>query len=125
MCHSPTRIWWGWQRLVVWVCVLMVGCGGRTDSQRFQAAVDKVRARTSDAIDARAFRHISDKDIERLSDLNGLAHLILDDTSVTDVGVQQIPFLPNLDIVSLSRTKVTDIGVEHLNGLANLQIPGA
>jgi hypothetical protein len=61
-----------------------------------------------------------DDDLLRVKPLARLEELILRDTQVSDVGLENIRSFERLKIVDLRNTNVTDAGLEHLEGLTNL-----
>jgi uncharacterized protein (DUF2384 family) len=58
---------------------------------------------------------------QHLKGLPSLGQLSLDNTQVTDAGLEQLKGLPSLRHLSLRNTQVSDAGLEHLKGLPNLQ----
>jgi Leucine-rich repeat (LRR) protein len=51
-----------------------------------------------------------------LTGLTNLSVLDLQDTQVTDAGLEHLKGLPNLSVLSLQGTQVTDAGVNELKG---------
>ena len=50
-----------------------------------------------------------------------LTHVILDDTPVTDGGLDVLSAMPQLERLSLGDTKITDAGLRHLRNLPRLR----
>lgn len=64
---------------------------------------------------------ITDAGLEHLKSLVNLKKLYLVDTSITDAGIESIKSLPALEILSLVGTKITDEGLKHLESLDALR----
>ena len=56
-----------------------------------------------------------------LKDLTNLETLVLNDTQITDVGLEHLKGLTKLKKLSLRNTRITDAGLVHLKGLTNLE----
>ncbi|MGV6840750.1 MAG: leucine-rich repeat domain-containing protein [Planktomarina sp.] len=59
---------------------------------------------------------------EEIVELEGLWHLSLDQTQITDTGVQHIAGLQGLETLYLSQTQITDAGAQHIAGMEVLKI---
>ena len=88
---------------------------------------DPVRAWKESRVTFGASASITDAGLEHLSGLkhhlsglNGLKHLDLGYTNITDAGLIHLKGLKGLYILNLAGTKVTDAGLDHLTGLNNL-----
>ena len=64
---------------------------------------------------------ISDVGLEHLTGLTQLQTLSLQDTKVSDAGLEHLKGLTQLQELGLEATKVSDSGLEHLKGLTQLQ----
>ncbi len=64
---------------------------------------------------------VTNAGLERLTGLTNLDNLILNNTQVTDDGLEHLKGLTNLINLSLDNTQVTGAGLEYLKGLTNLQ----
>jgi len=63
---------------------------------------------------------VTDAGLEHLKELTKLKALYLSNTQVTDAGLEHLKELTNLEWLDLSNTHVTDAGLQHLKGLTNL-----
>ena len=63
---------------------------------------------------------VTDAGLEHLKGLTSLRSLFLGDTYVTDAGLEHLKGLTNISLLRLNNTRVTDAGLEHLKGLTNL-----
>jgi hypothetical protein len=57
---------------------------------------------------------VDDKALSELRTAQGLKHLDLADTDVSDEGLAALNSLPNLKVIDLSGTRVTSAGLQHL-----------
>ncbi len=64
---------------------------------------------------------VSDAGLEHLEGLPRLQTLWLDNTKVSDAGLERLKGLTKLQLLSLVNTKVGDAGLQHLKGLTQLQ----
>ena len=66
---------------------------------------------------------VTDSGLEHLKGLSGLQYLYLDNTQVTDVGLEHLKELTRLRLLHLNDTQVTDAGVNELRkALPNCEI---
>jgi hypothetical protein len=65
--------------------------------------------------------HISDAGLERLKDMNRLKELQISNTQVTDAGLESMKGLNQLQRLYISGTKITNAGLVHLIGLNQLR----
>jgi len=63
---------------------------------------------------------VTDAGLQHLRDLKSLTDLNLEDTKVTDAGLQHLRDLKSLTSLNLNYTKVTDAGLQHLRDLKSL-----
>jgi len=64
---------------------------------------------------------VTDEGVQFLAKFSELKCLALDHTQVTDVGVGYLKRLPKLKLLCLAYTQVSDTGLEHLKGLPHLE----
>ena len=64
---------------------------------------------------------ISDTGLESLKELTSLTYHYLNNTKITDIGLENLKGLTSLTDLSRDNTKITDAGLEHLQGLSNLR----
>lgn len=64
---------------------------------------------------------ISDAGVDRIAGLKSLRKLGLGDTLITDAGLQKLSGLTNLERLWLSNTPITDAGLEHLQSIPSLR----
>jgi len=64
---------------------------------------------------------VTDAGLEHLKSFTSLQELWLDDTQVTDAGLEHLKGLTSLEILGLDNTQVTDEGLEHLKSFTSLQ----
>ena len=64
---------------------------------------------------------ITDAGLDHIKGMVSLKKLYLVDTKIGDAGVEKLKDLKELRILSLAGTGVTDAGLLHLKGLANLE----
>jgi hypothetical protein len=65
--------------------------------------------------------NVTDTGLENLRGLTGLYCLSLPSTQVTDAGLENVKGLTSLEYLDLNDTRVTDAGLKRLRGLAALQ----
>ncbi|MBC7856004.1 MAG: hypothetical protein IAF94_21455 [Pirellulaceae bacterium] len=65
--------------------------------------------------------HFGGDGILQLPALANLKELSVNNTNLTDAGLERISWLPNLESLDLSHTQVSDAGLVHLKRLANLK----
>ena len=65
---------------------------------------------------------VSDAGLEPLSRFRELEDLRLSGTRVTDAGLKHLAGMPNLKVLTLRQTNVTDAGLKHLAGMSNLEM---
>lgn len=65
---------------------------------------------------------VTDAGLEYLKRLTGLKWLFLTNTQVTDAGLEHTKHLSSLRYLVLTNTQVTDVGLEHLSTLTALEV---
>jgi Leucine-rich repeat (LRR) protein len=58
--------------------------------------------------------------LAKLKGLTSPTLLSIDDTQVSDTGIEHLKGLPTLETLALHNTQITDVGLEHIKELANL-----
>jgi len=86
------------------------------------------RATPCDRLDPRASVHAEFRNakmepatLERVGRLPRIGTLILQDTPITDEGLQLLANLTQLQHLSLANTQITDAGLQHLKGMTQLE----
>lgn len=82
--------------------------------------LDAVRVGASDTIELRKTL-VTDEELAKFRDLDGLTVLILDEGLITDAGLKEIATLPNLTRLQLRHSPITDAGIEEIVNLKELR----
>lgn len=98
-------------RWIVFVQLILVcGCG-KTNEQKFLDSVVAVRAGKRNFIDQRKAPMVDESQLSELAGLTGLVSLNLDNTPITDQGLQTIGPNASLKKLSLTKTLITSKAV--------------
>ena len=98
----------------------VAGCAEPGDADWFRAAVRDAEAGLTDTVDVEDRRNIGDSDVAALEGVP-LWRLRLDQTGVTDAGMESVAKIPDLEVLSLSGTRVGDRGLGHLKQAQTLR----
>lgn len=66
--------------------------------------------------------HVTDNGLESLHRLPGLRMLALSQTSIGDQGLEQLGQLHDLEELTLCQTRISDIGLEYLEHMSSLKV---
>ncbi len=67
-------------------------------------------------------RSVRDADLQPFGDVfKDLEHLTLNNTQITDAGLEHLKGLSNLFFLRLNSTQITDVGLVHIEGLTKLR----
>ncbi len=88
---------------------------------KLQVLADRVKTQKIDAIDARPYPSVGDRDLVVLEGLSNLRTLNLDHTATSDEGLKSVARARNLVALSLTNTQVSDTGLGEIGTLTGLE----
>ena len=113
--------------LLLIVACLLSGCGKSAEDEA-RAAIEALGGKYF--TDSRGYintlfvndTQITDNGLEKLKGLSSLEFLALNGTQITDGGLEHLKELTRLHTLWLANTQITDAGLEHLEGLTSLEV---